>query len=88
MAKVTRCPFAMGNTGRPGLQANKVIMEQEQEKKFQADIEVTDMGPIKITGNFVIKDLKRNAEYSQGEFLLCGCGKSANKPFCDDSHKK
>jgi CDGSH iron-sulfur domain-containing protein 3 len=63
-------------------------MEQEQEKKNQAAIEVNNMGPIKVTGNFIIKDIKRDAEYSKGEFILCGCGKSANKPFCDDSHKK
>ena len=62
--------------------------DKKQEKKFQADIEVTDMGPIKITGNFIIKDLKRNTEYTEGEIILCGCGKSAKMPFCDDSHKR
>jgi len=43
---------------------------------------------LKITGNFLLKDLKNNKEESPGEILLCRCGKSANKPYCDESHKK
>ena len=63
-------------------------MEENKEKKSQATIEVVEFGPLKITGNFIVKDLKRGTESSPGEILLCRCGKSANKPFCDDSHKK
>ena len=58
----------------------------EKEKKFQARIEVLDSGPLKITGNFIISDVKRGIEKSPGEILLCTCGKSKDKPFCDDSH--
>lgn len=61
--------------------------EENKEKKFQADIEITDSGPILVRGNFIIKDMKRNEEYTQGEVRLCGCGKSGCMPFCDDSHK-
>ncbi len=63
-------------------------MEENKEKKSQATIEVIEFGPLKITGNFLLKDLKRGTENSPGEILLCRCGKSANKPFCDESHKK
>jgi CDGSH iron-sulfur domain-containing protein 3 len=63
-------------------------MNSSYEKKLQAHVEVIDFGPLKITGNFVIKDLKRNKEISPGEVYLCRCGKSENKPFCDESHKK
>jgi CDGSH-type Zn-finger protein len=43
---------------------------------------------LKISGNFIIKDLKRDTEESPGEIWLCRCGKSENKPYCDGSHKK
>ncbi len=63
-------------------------MEEENEKKSKVIVEVIEFGPLKITGNFLIKDLQRNREDSPGEIRLCRCGKSANKPNCDDSCKK
>jgi CDGSH iron-sulfur domain-containing protein 3 len=63
-------------------------MEVNKETKSQAIIEVVEFGPLKITGNFLLKDQKRDREDSPGEIILCGCGKSENQPFCDDSHKK
>jgi CDGSH-type Zn-finger protein len=63
-------------------------MEDNKENKSQSVIEVIDFGPLKITGNFLIKDLQRNKEDSSSEVKLCICGKSLNKPYCDESHKK
>jgi len=63
-------------------------MEQKKEIGSQARVEIIEFGPIKITGNFVLKDMKRDKEESVKEVFLCRCGNSANKPFCDDSHKK
>lgn len=63
-------------------------MEENNEKKSKVVVEVIDFGPLKITGNFVIKDLQRNKEESPGEIRLCRCGKSENKPYCNESCKK
>jgi len=63
-------------------------MQEKKESKSQAVIEVIDFGPLKITGNFLLKDIQKDKEESPGEILLCRCGKSANKPYCDESHKK
>ena len=65
-----------------------MIMEEKDIKKPQALIEVIESGPLKITGNFILKDMKRGTEESPKEVWLCRCGKSDNKPFCDESHKK
>jgi CDGSH iron-sulfur domain-containing protein 3 len=62
--------------------------KENKENKSQATIEIIDFGPLKITGNFLLKDLKRDNEISLSEVRLCRCGKSQNKPFCDESHKK
>ena len=63
-------------------------MEENNEKKSKVVVEVIEFGPLKITGNFLIKDLQRNKEESPGEVRLCRCGKSANKPYCNESCKK
>ena len=63
-------------------------MEEHTKDKSQAIIEVIDPGPLKITGNFILRDLKRNKESVPGEAYICRCGKSANKPYCDGSHEK
>lgn len=63
-------------------------MEQMKETSSQARIEIIEFGPIKITGNFQLKDMKRDKEQTLQEVFLCRCGNSANKPFCDESHKK
>jgi CDGSH-type Zn-finger protein len=62
-------------------------MDNCKEKKSPVKIEILPEGPMKITGDFILKDLKRNIDQSSGEILLCLCGKTKNKPFCDDSHK-
>jgi hypothetical protein len=63
-------------------------MEDKTEFKSQAIIEVLDHGPIKITGNILLRDSKRDLMVSPEEVYLCRCGRSQNKPYCDESHKK
>jgi CDGSH-type Zn-finger protein len=47
-------------------------------------------GPLRITGNFVIKDAQGNTFDLAGRetISLCRCGQSANKPFCDGTHNR
>lgn len=46
-------------------------------------------GSIKIEGDFEIMDPQGNVYNLQGREVLgiCRCGLSANKPFCDGSHR-
>ena len=54
------------------------------------DIVCNNNGPLRVSGNFVIKDATGNAFDLSGRTVisLCRCGQSANKPFCDGSHNK
>ncbi len=61
-------------------------MEDNNSRK-KVLIEVIEGGPLKITGNFILKDIRRDIDSSPGEVLLCRCGKSSTMPYCDDSHK-
>lgn len=62
-------------------------MEENKEFRPEATVEIIEAGPLRITGNFILKDIKRGDESAPGEVFLCRCGKSGSKPFCDGSHK-
>lgn len=52
-------------------------------------ITVNNNGSLLIKGDFEIVDKNGNV-YDLGgreQVSLCRCGKSANKPFCDGSHR-
>ena len=56
----------------------------------KAIITVKNNGSIKVDGDFEIVDTDGNVYGLQGRTVvsLCRCGLSANKPFCDGSHKE
>jgi CDGSH-type Zn-finger protein len=47
-------------------------------------------GPLRVTGNMVIKDAEgRDFDLSgRTTISLCRCGGSGNKPFCDGTHNR
>jgi CDGSH-type Zn-finger protein len=56
-----------------------------------AEIKVRENGPYKVTGEFRLVDANGNpidtAPYEKnGSIVLCRCGESKTKPFCDQSH--
>lgn len=53
-------------------------------------IEVREHGPYLIAGDIEVFDAQgRKFVRPQGTAIaLCRCGNSANKPFCDGSHKR
>jgi CDGSH-type Zn-finger protein len=54
----------------------------------QVVIKVRDDGPYKVTGLVELVDAEGNRfELPDGPFVLCRCGHSQSKPFCDASHK-
>jgi len=51
-------------------------------------IKVRDNGPYLVRGPVTLTDAEGNAYVIEGEnFVLCRCGGSQSKPFCDGSHK-
>ena len=45
-------------------------------------------GPLLLQGNFEIQDASGQQVFRGQKAALCRCGGSANKPFCDGSHKR
>jgi len=61
-----------------------------EPKRVSAEIKLTKGEPLKIEGNFDIIGIDGKSistDYSK-EAYLCTCGRSKNKPFCDESHKR
>ena len=50
-------------------------------------ISITPDGPVYIRGNLVIKDAEDNILLKDTRFALCRCGRSSNKPACDNTHE-
>lgn len=53
-------------------------------------IRVRENGPYLVTGPFTLTDADGNAyPLPEGEgVVLCRCGRSRTKPFCDKSHRE
>jgi len=51
-------------------------------------IEVKKDGPLRVSGNLTIRAGSGRAAWQGTGTALCRCGLSANKPFCDGSHRK
>jgi CDGSH-type Zn-finger protein len=52
-----------------------------------AKITVKPNGQFAVEGSVDLVDIDGNEINRGPRFSLCGCSKSANKPFCDGSHK-
>ena len=63
-------------------------MEKTDNGESVAVVEVIEGGPLKITGKITLWDLKKDITENPSEVNLCRCGRSAKKPYCDESHKR
>lgn len=50
-------------------------------------IQVRENGSVRVTGTVDFVDAEGNVLKSATNFSLCRCGHSAEKPFCDGSHR-
>ena len=53
----------------------------------QLQIMTSVNGPLLLQGNFEIRDESNKQLFRGRKAALCRCGHSANKPFCDGTHK-
>jgi CDGSH-type Zn-finger protein len=52
------------------------------------NIKVRRDGPYLVTGACTVTDHQGNRIEVPDNFVLCRCGASARKPFCDGSHRQ
>lgn len=51
-------------------------------------IEAAPNGPLLVKGTVHVKHPDGRVEVKEKQCALCRCGASANKPYCDGSHRK
>ncbi len=59
-----------------------------QKSKGKPEIRVSKNGPLVVEGLEEILGQKGEALASSERVVLCRCGKSRSKPFCDGAHAK
>ena len=50
-------------------------------------IEIVDDGPMRLTGEFELRDSTGQVVRARKVYTLCRCGHSARLPLCDASHE-
>jgi uncharacterized Fe-S cluster protein YjdI len=77
---VARCPSGALRTRRIGAAPPR--------PQQQVELRASAAGPLLVTGGVRILDAEGTLLYEGERAALCRCGGSANKPFCDGTHKK
>lgn len=73
------------------LNAEEPVSEENNVPADNANIlhvEIKKNGPILITTDCIITYGDGSKETRQGTTAFCRCGQSANKPYCDGTHRK
>ncbi|MDE3124526.1 MAG: (4Fe-4S)-binding protein [Bacteroidota bacterium] len=83
IAQVNQCP-----SGALSYYHNKDEDEQSVDVQAETRLEVVPNGPLLVYGNVLIKDAYGHESKKNKVTAFCRCGHSANKPFCDGTHKK
>jgi uncharacterized Fe-S cluster protein YjdI len=78
-AAVALCPSGALRMRRP--RAHKARRPNETRVRASSN------GPLLVAGGVRIVDAEGNLLYEGERAALCRCGGSANKPFCDGTHK-
>lgn len=83
IAQVEKCPsgaLSWFRSAEPDIQARQTEVE--------TIVEVTPNGPLMVYGNIRVKDANGQDTEQYKVTAFCRCGASANKPYCDGSHRK
>jgi uncharacterized Fe-S cluster protein YjdI len=78
-AAVSLCPSGALRTRRAG--AAVTTFEG-------AEVRAAENGPLLVRGSVRVLDAAGNVLFEGEKAALCRCGGSANKPFCDGTHRK
>ncbi len=77
--------LAHGMAESPGW--NVFALENGRRRQQPLELSASADGPLLVTGGVRILDAEGALLYEGERAALCRCGGSANKPFCDGTHK-
>ena len=70
------------------MENKKQEAEESSTEQALTELTVISNGPLKIKGTLQIQLASGETVLKEGTTGFCRCGVSANKPFCDGSHRK
>ncbi len=77
-----------GSKVNPTLRRGPGSTEYQVEPTEFIEIKTVKNGPLVVKGAAKIFDPDGKLNRESNHIVLCACGKSGNKPFCDGSHAK
>lgn len=84
--QVRKCPS--GALSIDGAAEPTPLNAGNETAESETTINVQKSGPLLLQGPCVIKFPDGREEKREGNIALCRCGASANKPYCDGSHRR
>lgn len=88
IAQVRKCPSGALSYYLTAEGEQAIQKDIKSEAASIMNIEIKKNGPILITTDCIITHGDGSQETKQGTTALCRCGQSANKPYCDGTHRK
>lgn len=58
-----------------------------EETPVKNSVQIVEDGPVYVHGDIHVVDMDDKELFSDTRLAFCRCGKSSNKPLCDNSHK-
>jgi uncharacterized Fe-S cluster protein YjdI len=85
VSQVSKCP-----SGALLIEKKQIenMETKTNENEVSIKVHVMSKGPLILKGNCTVVDENGNETLKEGQVALCRCGASANKPYCDGSHRK
>ncbi|GAB4442292.1 MAG: CDGSH iron-sulfur domain-containing protein [Anaerolineae bacterium] len=85
-------PFCDNSHRQVGFQARGGVEQPQQLQAVATDgqLKITPLanGPLLLEGGYEIRDARGEVLARGNKTALCRCGHSANKPFCDGTHRR
>jgi uncharacterized Fe-S cluster protein YjdI len=86
--QVRKCPSgALSYFMNAGEKSEEEVSIKAEEASV-VNIEVLSNGPLLIKTDCMVTYSDGKQEIKKGRITLCRCGGSANKPYCDGTHRK
>lgn len=79
--QVKKCPSG-------ALSYRQNTKEENMEENSVLQVEIIPDGPLMVPGPLVVNGAKGEQKIEREKVFFCRCGHSANKPFCDGSHRR
>ena len=79
-------PFVKPWIKPEGAETERIIAQVKNDA--ETIVEASKDGPLLVYGNVTVKNSQGVLTKKANVTAFCRCGASANKPFCDGSHRK